>query len=93
MGELPSNISEMVKGPIGHPDVVRVLEAMLAQAKAGSMVGVVVIAAVGPENIALNVAGACPVTLAGGCAQMQRMLLDQAFAQKRSSLVVPAGRG
>jgi len=90
----PDNIAEIAKGPIGNPDVIKVLEQALVAARAGQMAGVVIIAAQGAEQLNLVCAGGFALTMASGCAQMQRQLLDAAFQpQKRSSLVVPRMHG
>jgi len=75
----------------GDPQVISVLEQALAAARSGRLAGVAVVMASGPDGVSLSVAGRHPVALASGAAQLQRQLLDAAFAPKGNRLLVPRG--
>lgn len=75
MDELP-NAWQLLKGPVGHPDVIGVLEKMLVEARAGRVVGVAIVAVGGGgEMQAVTSGAAAPVALYTGCGLLQQQVL------------------
>lgn len=82
---------------LGNPEVISVLEEALAAARAGRIAGVAIVVATLPSAISIKMAGDGSQSLAVGCAQMERMLLEQIFSPRRgpggAGLLVPTARG
>jgi hypothetical protein len=90
MNDNPIQIPKLTPADLANPDVVRTLEGSLAAAKAGQVVGVVVVMAMGGDGIGLQIAGTHPSALVTGCQQASRQLLDRMFAPKpKSGIVIP----
>lgn len=81
-------------GSVCDPAIVRVLEGVLAAAKAGRVRGVAVIEVGGPERIGMQVAGGHLPAMVAGAVQLQRILTDEVFRVPRGGgLLVPGGMG
>lgn len=75
----------------GNPDVIRVLENVLKQAREGKVAGVAVVCAHGPEVISLASGGNFAITLSAGCVQLGDMMRSAAFAPKKSPILRAPG--
>jgi hypothetical protein len=75
--------------PLGHPEVIQVLERLLADARSGRLAGVGVVAIEGSGNLSAIIAGsaALPVVYTG--AGMLQASAMQRMTTKPSGLVVP----
>jgi hypothetical protein len=83
-------LPKITPADLANPDVIRVLEAALAAARAGRVGGVAIIMAAGGDGIAIQMGGAHPAALVTGCQQATRQLLDAMFSPKaRSGIVIP----
>lgn len=69
------NVEALLKVPMGNPEVVGLLERLLADARAGRIAGIAVVASAGPGNMGATAAGGCQAELFMGCAAIQNMLL------------------
>jgi hypothetical protein len=77
----------------GNPEVIGLLRELLKDAEAGSIVGIGVSIARGPEAVQARAAGGFPATLVLGLEQLKRIVMDNAFAPKRGAgLLVPSRR-
>lgn len=85
-------IGERFPGPVGNPEVIALLEQMLAAAAVGEIMGVAVITSAGPGNSQAKAGGGFFGELFLGCALMQDAIKEHAkgVAKKpATSLLVP----
>lgn len=74
MNNIP-NVEALLKVPVGNPDVVGLLERVLADARAGRVVAVAIVFSGGPGSMQAGAAGGHPAELFMGCSAIQNMLL------------------
>lgn len=74
MNSIP-NVEALLKAPLGNPEVIALLEKVLADAKAGRVMAVAIVFSAGPGSMNAGAAGGHPAELFMGCAALQNMLL------------------
>ncbi len=88
------NIPDILNSiPKGDPEVIKILEHALAQAKAGKIVGAAVVMVAGPDTVNTAMSGRFPSTILLGCHQLIHGTVDRMFNKKApTSLLVPQRR-
>ena len=85
------NAAEVLHGvSVGNPDVIRLLEQVLADARAGRIVGVALAFTAGPGSMSAAAAGGHHPELYMGCDAIKGQLLQN--SQRRPSPILTPGR-
>lgn len=75
MNSIP-NVEALLKAPVGNPDVVGLLERVLADAREGKVAAIAMVFSGGPGSMNAVAAGGCQAELFMGCSAIQQSILQ-----------------
>jgi hypothetical protein len=83
------NVEALLRPQLGNPDVIALLERVLAEARAGRVAGLAVAFSAGPGNMNASAAGGCQAELFMGCSAIQGALLGSVAGGAPSKVLRP----
>lgn len=83
------NVEALLRAPVGNPEVIGLLENVLAEARAGRVAAVAMVVSAGPGNMNAVAAGGCQAELFMGCSAIQGALLKSVQGGPPSKLLRP----